>query len=269
MAVYDCTMFHWEFEMLELRIKELWDVVDKFYVTESKYDHRGKPRELVLTKNLFMFDWAKDKLVVKVSDMPDYAVKSWDFENYQRLQSIKLPLEDFDPKEEDLFIISDIDEIVRPSVIKEIKDKKGFYTLKMNMYYFYFNLFVSEWYFPRAVTYSHLKNPNELRMTNPFETTIIENSGWHFSYLGDEVKLQYKLKTFAHDELDRPEFTDINHIKDAIKNKKDIFGRVDSSQFGPGVKPNEQSFIVNKLDDSFPKYILDNKDKYKQFILED
>jgi beta-1,4-mannosyl-glycoprotein beta-1,4-N-acetylglucosaminyltransferase len=267
MSVYDCTMFHWEFELLELRMKELWDVVDKFYVTECTYDHRGNPRDLVLTKNLFMFDWAKEKLVVKVSERPEYAVKSWDFENNHRLDSVKLAIEDFDPKEDDLFIISDIDEIPNAEAIKSIKDKTGFFTLKMKMYYFYLNLFVADWYFPRAVSYSHLKNPNTLRMTNPAESILVENAGWHFSYLGDEIKLQYKLKTFAHDELDMPQFTDIKNIKDAIKNKRDIFGRVDKNQFGPLAQYGKDPFQVEVLDDSWPKFVLENKEKYSNFIL--
>ena len=142
MSVYDCTMFHWEFEMLELRMRELWDVVDKFYVTESRYDHRGKPRELVLNKNLFMFDWAKEKLVVKISDMPNYAVKSWDFENYQRLQSVKLPLEDFDPKEDDLFIISDIIHKRSLVFVFSFKPQPVVAPLKNNLFSFLLNSFL-------------------------------------------------------------------------------------------------------------------------------
>ena len=267
MAIYDCTMFHWEFEILELRIKELWDVVDKFYVTECTYDHRGKERDLVLTKNLFMFDWAKEKLIVKVSERPNNAIKSWDFENNHRLDSVKLALQDFDPKEDDLFIISDIDEIPKASAVKDIVGKQGLFTLKMQMYYFYFNLFVADWYFPRVVSYSHLKNPNILRMSNPVESVTIENAGWHFSYLADEIKLQYKLKTFAHDELDLPQFTNIDNIKDAIKNKKDIFGRVDKNQFGPLAEYGEDPFTIKTINDSWPKFLLDNKEKYSRFIL--
>ena len=267
MSVYDCTMFHWEFELLELRMKELWDVVDKFYVTECTYDHRGNSRDLALTKNLYMFDWAKEKLVVKISKKPENAVKSWDFENNHRLDSIKLALEDFDPKEEDLFIISDIDEIPNSKAIKQISNTKGLFTLKMKMYYFYFNLFVADWYFPRAVSYSHLKNPNILRMSNPTESILVENAGWHFSYLGDEIKLQYKLKTFAHDELDLPQFNNIENIRDAIKNKRDIFGRMQKNQFGPLADYGKDPFQVEEIDESWPQFILKNKEKYSNFIL--
>lgn len=267
MAVYDCTMFHWEFELLELRMKELWDTVDKFYVTECTYDHRGNPRDLVLTKNLFMFDWAKEKLIVKVSEKPNGAIKSWDFENNHRLDSVKLALEDFNPKEDDLFIISDIDEIPSAKAINKIKGQKGLFTLKMKMYYFYFNLFIADWYFPRVVSYSHLKNPNILRMSNPAESALIEDGGWHFSYLGDEIKLQYKIKTFAHNELDLPQFTNIENIKDSIKNKKDIFGRVNKNQFGPLTESGKNPFEVEVVDESYPKFILQNKEKYSNFIL--
>jgi hypothetical protein len=50
------------------------------------------------------------------------------------LDSVKLALQDFDPKEDDLFIISDIDEIPRASAVKDIVCKEGLFTLKMQMY---------------------------------------------------------------------------------------------------------------------------------------
>jgi beta-1,4-mannosyl-glycoprotein beta-1,4-N-acetylglucosaminyltransferase len=266
-SVYDCTMFHWEFELLELRMKELWDVVDKFYVTECTYDHRGNSRDLVLSENIHMFNWAKEKLEVRVSEKPVNAIKTWDFENNHRLDSVRFPLNDFDPKENDLFIISDIDEIPSSKAIKKISGKEGLFTLKMKMYYFYLNFFIADWYFPRAVSYSHLKDPNILRMTDPAQSQLIENAGWHFSYLGDEIKLQYKIKTFAHNELDIPEFNNIENIRSAIKNKRDIFGRFDKNQFGPLAEYGKDPFQVEEIDESWPQFILNNKEKYSNFIL--
>lgn len=266
MTVYDCTMFHWEFDMLELRIKELWDEVDYFCVTESKYDHRGNKRELSLSDNLSKFDWAKEKLVVNVSDKPEVTNSTWDYERHQRLESLASPLRKFDVKAEDLFIISDMDEIVRPEAIKVMRGKEGLFTLQMPMYYYYVNLYITEWFFPRAVTPNFFQNPNILRQSHPQTSTLIQNAGWHFSYLGDADEILHKLKTFAHDEFDVPEITNINHVLDAIKNKKDLFGRKELVEFGPGGFAKHQPFEILNIDESWPKTITKNIDKYQKYV---
>jgi hypothetical protein len=56
-------------------------------------------------------------------------------------------------------------------------------------------------------------------------------------------------------------------VEDAIKNKKDIFGRVDKNQFGPLAEYGEDPFTIKTIDDSWPKFLLDNKEKYSRFIL--
>ena len=62
-----------------------------------------------------------------------------------------------------------------------------------------------------------------------------------------------KIKSFAHQEFNKENFTDVNKIE-KIVNMSDIFGR---------------DYIYKKveLDESFPKYILDNQEKYREWIL--
>ena len=50
--VIDTTLFYKDFDTLAIRLAELFDVVDMFVICESKFDHRGKKKELYLTNNL-------------------------------------------------------------------------------------------------------------------------------------------------------------------------------------------------------------------------
>ena len=250
--IVDCTMFHWEFDLLEIRMKELWDVVDYFYVTESVCDHRGNDRDLILSKNIDKFDWAKEKLVVVVSDKPKDAITSWDYEKYQRLNSVKAC--ETIVKENDLILISDIDEIMNAESVLKADKIGGIFTMKMPMFYYYMNLYVEDWNYPKAITYKYLEDPNLLRSRDPSRTAVIENSGWHFSYLGTPDQISYKIKTFAHDEYDKKDFTDVDKIIESIYNKEDIFKR------------STKKFVVKSLDD-LPKYVLNNIEKYNHFIL--
>lgn len=254
--IVDCTMFHWEFDLLELRMKELWETVDYFVVTESLCDHRGKPRELLLQENLSRFDWASEKLIHYVSERPQHAKKSWDFEKFQRNSGIKFALDNLHLQPDDLVLMGDIDEIFRPSAVRQMAEERGRYRVHMPMYYYYVNLFVQDWYLPKACTVSHLDNPSEMRNSTSNDFYYVYMGGWHFSYLGSPEEIQYKLKTFAHDEFDSDSYTNINNIKSSIANKSDLFHR-----FG------DHRFEEQRLDDSWPQYILNNIVKYKDFIL--
>ena len=67
-------------------------------------------------------------------------------------------------------------------------------------------------------------------------------------------QISLKLKTFAHTEFNKEEFTDIKKIEDNINNLRDLFGR---------------NHIYSKvdIDSSFPEYIVKNKNTYKDWII--
>lgn len=254
MTVFDCSMFHWEFDLLELRMKELWDAVDYFVVTESLYDHRGNPREIVLEKNQSRFDWAKEKMIINVSDRPEVASGSWDYERHHRVESIRAAIR-MNPKDDDLFLVSDMDEIFRASTVQEVSETTGIFTAHMPMFYYYFNLFVEPWFHPTMISFKHIEQfQDNLSSVRNCNAQYLFNAGWHFSYLGSEEQIQNKLKTFAHDEYDSPQYTDIGNIKNAMHSKTDLFGR-------------PMSFVALPIDETWPKEIYENQDKYQNHIL--
>jgi len=51
--IYDCVTFFQENLQFELRFNILKEVVDKFVVCESIYDHRGNKKKLILIKKIF------------------------------------------------------------------------------------------------------------------------------------------------------------------------------------------------------------------------
>ena len=82
----------------------------------------------------------------------------------------------------------------------------------------------------------------------------IYNGGWHFSFLGEPEFISSKIKSYTHNELDKEEFTNLKKISERIKNLKDPFDR-------------NKKLVKIQLDSSFPDYILNNKEKYKNWIL--
>jgi hypothetical protein len=52
MKIVDCFMFYNEFELLGLRLKEGYDYVEKFIITEARITHRGEGLEELAAKAL-------------------------------------------------------------------------------------------------------------------------------------------------------------------------------------------------------------------------
>ena len=83
---------------------------------------------------------------------------------------------------------------------------------------------------------------------------IFKNGGWHFNNIISPEDISLKLKTFAHTEFSSDKFSNIDVIKKKIDKKIDLFER-------------GHSYEKISLDETFPRYLIENLDKYKSFIL--
>ena len=83
---------------------------------------------------------------------------------------------------------------------------------------------------------------------------MFENGGWHFNYLSEPEEISKKLKTFAHTEYDKDKFTNLDTIKENINSMKDLFNK-------------GYQYHKVKLDNTFPEYILNNQEKFNQWII--
>ena len=69
--IYDCFSFYNEFDILEIRLQELYDHVDYFIIAEASTTHTGNPKPFYLLDNWERFKPYADKIRhVKVEDMP-------------------------------------------------------------------------------------------------------------------------------------------------------------------------------------------------------
>jgi len=109
----------------------------------------------------------------------------------------------------------------------------------------------NKWHGTRICLYRDFTFADEIRYTG---YKIIKNGGWHFTYMGGIKRVRKKLQSFAHSEFNKPEYLDENKIIKSIQNYK--FHLNDKTEL-----------IQVLLDNRFPKYILQNKDKYSALIL--
>ena len=134
--IYDCITFYDENLLVNTRFEILDDVVDYFIICESKYDHRGKEKNI----NFFLKNKKfqnKIRHIVLEENFPNLQ-DPWEIESYQR-EMIFRGLHDSNPS--DLIMYSDSDEIPNPEVLRDYSLNKKFGIFMMKSYVYKINIF--------------------------------------------------------------------------------------------------------------------------------
>tara|TARA_B100000029_G_scaffold352526_1_gene345116 strand:- start:284 stop:1072 length:789 start_codon:yes stop_codon:yes gene_type:complete len=260
MKIFDCTIYFDEDLMLDLRMNILDQHVEKFIIVEAAHDHQGniKKRNFDI-KNFKKFE---NKIQYFFIESIPQEYSSWERENYQR-NYIGRCLGDL--HDDDLVIISDVDEIPNLKSINKFYGNR-YSVFEQKMFYYKFNLLNNSkpfWYGSKLCKKKYLKSPQWLRNLKskqyPFwrfdktNINIIKNGGWHFSFIRKPDEIIKKIESYAHVEFNRSQFKDKKEIIKKINMGEDIFGR--------GIK-----YSKIDIDDSFPEYIQQNKDKFSEWI---
>ena len=270
--IYDCFTFYNEHELLELRLRELYAHVDHFVIVESNQTFTNRPKPWNF--DISQYSEYADKIIyVQVEDMPNSS-NAWDNEHHQR-NAILRGLTD--AADDDIIIVSDVDEVLRPAAVDHLRvSGQTIFALRMPLYNFKFNYMRENpgrydvWAMAarKSVLGDELGKitPNSLRdLRHSFHGAphqlvnngceVIEHSGWHFSYFGDDAYVADKIQNFSHQEANRPELIEQISVEASIANRKE-WDR-SSSNF----------YVVVAVDDYFPKTITTNLDQYRQYIL--
>jgi beta-1,4-mannosyl-glycoprotein beta-1,4-N-acetylglucosaminyltransferase len=132
--IFDCVTFFDEDILLEVRLNILKDIVDFFIIVEAKQNHQGKSKNLNF--KLDRYKEFKDKIIYRVIDRLEFnqdtkLPKNWAEghlrDQFQRNYILNV-LNSINAKKDDIIIISDLDEIPDPNVLKELNfDKFNWY----------------------------------------------------------------------------------------------------------------------------------------------
>ena len=262
--VFDCITFFQENFITNLRFEILNEVVDYFVVCESKYDHRNNEKKLnfQLLNNKF-----KSKIIYLVLDKKFKGSNLWKNQAQQR-EFIFNGLSA--ANQNDFIMFSDPDEIPRPEKLENLDMNSKYGIFLQNCFCYKFNIFnryESPWEGTRVCKFKDLKSFDYIRQNirgknikKPFwkfytekDIQLIDDGGWHFNSLMKSEEISLKLKTFAHDEFSKDEYSNIKVIKKNIFEKKDLFKR-------------NHTYETIKLDKSFPKYVIENRKELSEWI---
>jgi beta-1,4-mannosyl-glycoprotein beta-1,4-N-acetylglucosaminyltransferase len=270
MKIFDCFTFYNEFDILELRLNELWDTVDYFVISEASSTHSGNPKPFLLEENWDRFEKYSSKIRhLKNTDVP-LTGDSWVIERWQR-KCIERGLTDL--AADDIVIVSDCDEIPSSAAIQSIKEDSNNYdryVLGIPLIYFKLNYKMSgvrqrnimvtrgrvftDPQSERAMTFSLGNLP--LGFAND-SFCVLDMAGWHFTYFGDTSFAKNKIFNFAHTET-AGIIGDVDNMNVdwMIENKVGLIGFKGTERF---------EYIV--VDDYFPDYITNNLDRWQHMIV--
>ncbi|GAB4536315.1 MAG: benzoate transporter [Roseibium sp.] len=180
MKLYDCFVFHNEFDLLEIRLREMGEHVDRFVLVEANQTQRGGAKPYYFAENRERFaSWA-DRIVDLQITFPDELPpalgvyqnrrkKDWERENYQR-NCIARALDRCAPG--DLVLLSDVDEIVRGDVLERVLREELYrerlLVFEQGLYKHHLNRIVPEksWLLgSRMIEKKYLTTPQQLRRT--------------------------------------------------------------------------------------------------------
>jgi beta-1,4-mannosyl-glycoprotein beta-1,4-N-acetylglucosaminyltransferase len=286
--IYDCFTFFNELELLELRLHELAGVVDKFVLVEATQTHSNKPKPLYYQENRARFSNFHDKIIhVVVNDLPQSA-DPWIPENFQR-NCIARGLTNCRP--DDFILVSDLDEIPRATVVEKMSREIPFHD----------NFFSNAIHAalnsrPVKAVFHRRGFRRRLRHNHPFvwrfDHTIcryfmnckslkpavihgtvmmryrdfsiaeemrhsgfkrVPDAGWNFTWMGGVERIQTKIRAFAHQEYNQPHLLDPDRIKRLIESGNYLFDDSNKLKFVP-------------LDETFPRFVLEHPEKFKDWI---
>jgi len=234
MKIIDCFTFYNELKMLEMRLQEMYDFVDYFVLVEATKTYANNDKELYYENNKEKYAKYNDKIIhIIVDDMPNDN-NAWLLEYHQR-RCINRGVSQLELNNDDIIIVSDLDEIIDTDLIKNIKNKNIniensiHYSIEQDLYYYNLNTkFNHKWFGSKLLnyyTYYNNFNTDSNTIRNTHTNNTLKNGGWHFSYFGDVEFIKNKIKNFAHQEYNNDTYLNDEKILNNIKNSKDIYNR--------------------------------------------
>ncbi|MDC3125851.1 hypothetical protein OA418_03340 [Candidatus Pelagibacter sp.] len=295
MKIFDCFMYFDEEIVLDLRLNMLSPVVDYFVIVESKFTHKGDKRDLKF--DIDKFTEFKDKIIYLVFDQEPNDIERLNDDDVEDEKSRKLILNAarrengqrnfianglMKANDDDLVLISDVDEIPNLEQVDLINIKNKIILFKQDMFYYKLNLMLPDliWSGTKACKKKYLKSPQWLRNVKDkkypfyrFDTffsdkkyiniKFVNDGGWHFSNIKTPAEIEHKLKSYLHHREFDINPISVEEIENIIKDKQAIYDlKVDKTvnKIGNGSKLIDYPLV------KLPKYLKNNIEKYKNWL---
>lgn len=254
--IYDCFLFNDEFTLLDLRMRELSGVVDRFVICESNVSMRGKLKPMHFWERRHDFDMSKIVHAGFTTEpYPDAREGNCAFEHKMR-SHLDIVMDGI--LKEDVVVFGDADEIPRPEFVAGYNPDRGAVRMGTPFSYYYFNLRVCDHEGHKLNHFRPIIAPSRMFKQHGFDTmrwrfdvgsNTADNAGWHFSYLGGYDALLRKIASHAEGACSDWVLQEPREV---------IEQRIVEGKLWNG----SQQYQFVPVDETFPRTIRENYDKY-------
>ncbi|KAF9381215.1 hypothetical protein CPB97_007894 [Podila verticillata] len=245
-----------ELDQLDIRLHELFSVVDVFVIIESQSTMNNGSKSL------------RARHYIELPPMPtdmeaeDY-VKAWGVEAYTRGKGLDMTIRDLQPRKGDWILLSDLDEILRPSILQAMKTPRpslqDLFRLACRFYHYLYEIYNDFWNGPVLLRYRERESHSQ-RMAHGFggpeyseqqcvlsmigdnewhdvgyymrehrnsrAATLVKDACWHCSWCFDRMEFYVdKMKSYSHTEHNDLKFQTQEWIIDYVNRGIDLFER--------------------------------------------
>ena len=290
MRIFDCFMYFDEELITNLRMNILDKYVDYFVIVESKYNHKGDKRDLKF--NFKKYKKFKNKIIYLVQrQLPPNIEKikkdDSNIEKEHKYINNAVKRENFQrnflekgiakAKDDDLILISDVDEIPNLEKIKYSKIHHKILVFEQIMTYYKFNLALPKfiWHGTKGCLKKNLVSPQWLRNVKAKKYSklrldiffndkkfnnikLIKEGGWHFTNVKKPIEIENKFKSYLHHREYELSGLNLIGIKKLVENGYAIYDLKADQRINKIGIGNKLKKINDKI---LPEYILKNKKK--------
>jgi len=281
--------------LLDLRLNTLDKFVKKFIITEATYAHNGSKKELKF--DISKFSKFKDKITYIVTNKKPKNILEFSEGETKEDRGEKLILNGMardyfqrenlakglvDAAENDLILVSDLDEIPNLEGLNVSAIKNNILIFEQKIFYYKLNLIYDEftWQGTKGTKYKNLLSPQWLRnikgknypkwrldtffSKKKYSNLIfIKNGGWHFTCLKTPEQLEKKLLNFAHHYEFEESGLKLDDIKKLINEKRIIYDyKADQKKY----KWSGRSILKKVSNDLLPAYVSSNLSYYSEWL---
>ena len=240
--IVDGFLFNDEFDILELRLMELDDLVDRFVLVESPYDFQQGAKPLHFAENSERFAKYLGKIRHIVAETP--CAPHPVIEHESRRQIFR-GFEDLDI--DDVILLGDVDEIPSRKVLEELRRHPPSRPVVCMQHLYYYRATNHAGFWNGTICMARGLGKIDLQELRDQRSRLmhipIEPSGWHFSWFGDAEDVKHKLRCIdvkRDDELYRSHLpsipdpdSDSEFVDRAVAIGDDLFGRESTSSTMP------------------------------------
>lgn len=240
MRVFDCFPFLSEFDVLDVHLAELHDVVDTFVLVEATTTHTGHPKPTYFSREC-VARYQQYNIAYRIVELQgppsgDNPGLNWGREAAQR-NAILDVLAELKADDDDIILSLDVDEIPTTTVIEEYRSRQDICCIKMPTYHYNLNTRLeTPTADPKICRYRDFKaiGPSQMRYMQTAYPLHVLKGGWHLSFMGGVDKIIEKVKAYAHYDDREPrmqQFISRENVEASIREKKSIYMRPDIKYF--------------------------------------